>query len=261
MKVSKIKVVCLCLGLSAMVVGCTDIKEEAKDVSLKETVSKEESKKDVGKENSNSKESVAPKIDENCSEVYSKEECEQFAAYTQSDAGKQEAQASKEKTIQKEVKYSGKEVYEKMQLVLEKWGGKPGTITPAPYEEGMVQKRSDGLYYIHSTYEIRGTAKGDGVYQYEMLVSDTLDLKDAYFPGSYGRFSRPMKYDEINEYYKREEEKKAIEKANETPEDREQKRKETEEQEKKRKQVMEDIYGKELIENGEVDMSKKTLGE
>ncbi|CAM4158794.1 MULTISPECIES: hypothetical protein [Bacillus] len=37
MKVSKIKIVCLCLGLSAMVVGCTDTKEKTKNVSKEDS--------------------------------------------------------------------------------------------------------------------------------------------------------------------------------------------------------------------------------
>lgn len=72
-----------------------------KDTSTKERVPKEENKVDEAKESSNSKVNTAPNIDENCAEVYSKEECEQFAAYTQSDPGKQEAQTSKENLCRK----------------------------------------------------------------------------------------------------------------------------------------------------------------
>ncbi|MFV1457610.1 hypothetical protein, partial [Bacillus mycoides] len=247
---------------------CSENKEVTKDTKqvnesnkggkAAETESKED-KGVEGKKGDASNTEAAPKIDENCAEVYSKEECEQFAAYTKSDAGEQEASASKEKSVQKEVKFSGKEVYEKMQWVLEQWGS--GKIYPAPYKEGMVQKRTDGLYYINSTYEIRGTVKGDGIYPYEMLVSDTFDLKDAYLPGTYGRYARPMKYDEVQEYYRQVEEKKAIEKANETPEDRERKRKEAEEKEKKHKEVMESIYGKDAVNGKVIDMDKETLGE
>ncbi|WP_460271513.1 hypothetical protein [Bacillus sp. NEAU-Y102] len=258
----------LSLGLLFAVSGCSENKEVAKDTKqvnesnkgekAAETKTKED-KNAIDKKDTTSTDEAVPKIDENCAEVYSKEECEQFAAYAKSDAGKQEAQASKEKPVQKEVKLSGKEVYEKMYWVLEQWGS--GKVYPAPYKEGMVTKRPDGLYYINSTYEIRGTLKGDGVYPYEMLVSDTLDLKDAYLPGTYGRYARPMKYDEIQEYYRQVEEKKAIEKANETPEDRERKRKEAEEKEKKHKEVMESIYGKDAVNGKVIDMDKETLGE
>ena len=255
----------LSLGLLFAVSGCFENKEVVKKVDESSKGEKAGETKPIedksvdNKKDTTSNVADAPKIDENCAEVYSKEECEQFAAYTQSDAGKQEAQASEEKPVQKEGKFSAKEVYEKTQWVLEQWGS--GKIYPAPYKEGTVQKRPDGLYYINSTYEIRGTVKGDGIYPYEMLVSDTLELKDAYLPGTYGRYSRPMEYDEVQEYYRQAEEKKAIEKANETPEDRERKRKEAEEQEKKRKQVMEDIYGKEAVNDEVIDMDKKTFGE
>lgn len=258
----------LSLGLLFAVSGCSENKEVAKDTEQvtesskgeKAAETKQKEDKSINdKKETKSSVGDAPKIDENCAEVYSKEECEQFAAYTKSDEGKQEVAASKEKPVQKEVKFSGKEVYEKMQWVLSEWGS--GKIYPAPYKEGMVQKRPDGLYYINSTYEIRGTLKGDGVYPYEMLVSDTFDLKDAYLPGTYGRYARPMKYDEVQEYYRQVEEKKAIEKANETPEDRERKRQEEEAKEKKHKEVMESIYGKDAVEGKTIDMDKETLGE
>lgn len=255
MKVSKLKVICLCLILSTVIMGCT----ETQDTSTKETVSKEKNKNDEAKERSSSKVNTVPNIDEKCADVYSKEECEQFAAYTQSDAGKQEAQVSKEKPAQQEGKFSGREVYEKMYWVLEQWGS--GKIYPTQYKEGMVRKRQDGLYYINSTYEIRGTVGGDGVYPYEMLVSDTFDLKDAYLPGTYGKYSRPMQYDAINEYNRKLEEQEAIRKAQETPEDRERQRQEEEEKERKRKEVNESIYGKDAVEGKEIDMDKKSFGE
>jgi hypothetical protein len=254
-KVRKLKVTCLCLILSTVIMGCT----ETKDTSTKERVPKEENKVDEAKENSNSKVNTAPNIDENCAEVYSKEECEQFAAYTQSNPGKQKAQTSKEKPMQKEEKFTAREVYEKMYWVLEQWGG--GKIYPAPFEKALVTKRQDGLYYINSTYEIRGTLHGDGVYPYEMLVSDTFELKDAYMPGTYGKYDRPMQYDAINEYNRKAAEQEAIRKAQETPEDRERKLKEEEEKKKKRKEVMESIYGKDAVEGKEIDMDKKIFDE
>ncbi|MBJ8105975.1 MULTISPECIES: hypothetical protein [Bacillus cereus group] len=64
-----------------------------------------------------------------------------------------------------------------------------------------------------------------------------------------------MKYDEINEYYRKQAEQKAIEKTEETPEDGERKKQED------HQKLMENIYGEEMIKNGELNMNKGTLGE
>lgn len=253
----KLGVICLIIGLVFSVYGCSESKDTAKET--KQVSDSNENKEDKNKESKSTENTKdAPKIDENCAEVYSKEECEQFATYSESSEGKEEAEASKKKPTEKNsTKLTEKEVYEKMEGVLNQWGGSSGKLVPAPYENGMVQKRPDGLYYIHSTYELRGMPKGDGIYEFEMLVSDTFELIDAYLPGTYGRFSRPMKYDELNEYNRKQAEKEAIEKAQETPEDRERKKQEEEQKEKERQKVMEDIYGKEKV----IDMDKETFGE
>jgi len=65
----------------------------------------------------------------------------------------------------------------------------------------------------------------------------------------------PMKYDEINEYYRKQAKQNVIEKAKETPEDGEHKKQED------HQKLMEDIYGEEMIKNGELNMNKETLGE
>ncbi|AYK76635.1 hypothetical protein P8807_09845 [Bacillus subtilis] len=249
--------ICLIIGLVFSVYGCSENKDTAKET--KQVTDSNENKKDKNKESKSTEDTKeAPKIDENCAEVYSKEECEQFATYSQSNEGKEEAEASKKKPTEKNsTKLTEKEVYEKMESVLDQLGGSSEKLVPAPYEKGMVQKRPDGLYYINSTYELRGMPKGDEIYEFEMLVSDTFELIDAYLPGTYGRFSRPMKYDELNEYFRQQEEKEAIEKAKETPEDRERKKQEAEQKEKERQKVMEDIYGKEKV----IDMDKETFGE
>ncbi|UNP78489.1 hypothetical protein MN033_10180 [Bacillus nitratireducens] len=64
-----------------------------------------------------------------------------------------------------------------------------------------------------------------------------------------------MKYDEINEYYRKQAEQNAIEKAKETPEDGERKKQED------HQKLIEDIYGEEMIKNGELNMNKETFGE
>ncbi|MEJ1517360.1 hypothetical protein ACWKTZ_22310 [Bacillus cereus] len=250
MNIRKAAIGCL---LGVMVSGCSTNKEVVKDTP------KQTEESNGNKENKEvEKVPDAPKVDENCASVYSKEECEKFTAYYQSSEGKQEDEASKEKSVAKSNgRVTEKEIYEKVEVAVRRVGANSNKIFPAPYESSTVQKRPDGLYYIYSTYEIKGTPKGDGVYEFEMLMSDTFEIKDAYFPGSYGRFSRPMKYDEINDYYRKQAEQRAIEKSKETPEDRERKQKEAEQEEKERQKVMESIYGKDKI----IDMDKKTFGE
>lgn len=219
--------------------GCSLSNEESKEIAKSE-ISKKEDKATKETE----KTPVVPQVDENCSEVCSKEECEKFTEYYKSGEGQKEAEVAKEKpTAKTDGKLTEKEVYEKVAEVLKELGGGSQKVFPAPYEKDAVQKRTDGLYYIHSTYELRGTPKGDGVYGFEMLMSDTFELKDAYIQGTYGRYSRPMKYDEINEFYKKQVEQNAIEKAKETPEDRERKKQEDEKSKKEHEKVMNSIYG------------------
>ncbi|PFX61609.1 hypothetical protein COL36_10390 [Bacillus wiedmannii] len=219
--------------------GCSHSNEESKEIAKSE-VSQKEDKATREME----KTPVEPQVDENCSKVYSKEECETFTEYYKSGEGQKETEVAKEKPAAKtDGKLAEKEVYEKVAEMLKKLGGESQKVFPAPYEKDAVQKRTDGLYYIHSTYELRGTPKGDGVYGFEMLMSDTFELKDAYIEGTYGRYSRPMKYDEINESYRKQAEQNTIEKAKETPEDRERKKQEDEKSKKEHEKVMNSIYG------------------
>ncbi|WP_234941419.1 hypothetical protein [Bacillus altitudinis] len=226
--------------------GCSEDK-----VSNKEETSKP--KEEAAKEE---KKTERPKVDENCVEVYSKEECEQFAEYYQSEEGKKEVDQPNQKSSNVS---SENEVYDYVNEIIDTLLSGSRKYTLAPIEEATIVKRDDGLFYVNSSYELKGTnvRGGDGRYSFELLISDDYEVKDGYFPGSNGRFSRPMKYDEVQEYKRQLAEQAEIEKANETPEDRERKRKQAEEKEKELQKTMDSIYG----ENKDRDMTKETFGE
>lgn len=226
-----------------LISGCSEDKVSSKEETSKEVV-KEEKTNDV------------PKIDENCEEVYSKEECEQFAEYYASEEGQKEGEQPKEKSVNVAAE---NEIYEYVSEIVDTVLSGSSKYILAPIEEAAIVKRDDGLYYVNSSYELKGTnvRGGDGRYSFELLISDDYEIKDGYFPGSTGRFSRPMKYDEVQEYKRQLAEQAEIEKANETPEDRERKRKEATQKDKERQKTMDSIYG----ENKDRDMTKETLGE
>ncbi|MEY8695954.1 hypothetical protein AB9M90_15455 [Bacillus safensis] len=229
-----------------LISGCSEDKVSSKEGASKpkEEVVKEKKSNDV------------PKIDKNCEEVYSKEECEQFAEYYQSEEGQKEVEQPKEKPNNAAAE---NEIYDYVSEIVDTVLSGSSNYTLAPIEESAILKRDDGLYYVNSSYELKGTnvRGGDGRYSFELLISDDFEIKDGYFPGSIGRFSRPMKYDEVQEYKRQLAEQAEIEKANETPEDRERKRKEADQKEKERQKTMDSIYG----ENKDRDMTKETLGE
>lgn len=229
-----------------LISGCSEDKVSNKEETSKpkEEVTKEEKKTEI------------PKIDENCEEVYSKEECEQFAEYYQSEEGQKEDDQPKQKTTNTGAE---NEIYDYTAEIVDTVLSESSKYILAPIEEATIVKRDDGLYYVNSSYQLKGTnvQGGDGYYSFELLISDDFEIKDGYFPGSIGRFSRPMKYDEVQEYKRQLKEQAEIERVNETPEDRERKRKESEEKEKERQKTMESIYG----ENKDRDMTKETFGE
>ncbi|MCP9283618.1 hypothetical protein [Bacillus safensis] len=226
--------------------GCSEDKGSDKEDPSKP---KEEAAKEK-------KKTESPKIDENCEEVYSKEECEKFAEYYQSDEGQKEGEQPKEKSDNAAAE---NEMYDYVAEIIDTVLSGSSKYTLAPIEETTIVKRDDGLYYVNSSYELKGTnvRGGDGRYSFELLISDDFEIKDGYFPGSTGRFSRPMKYDEVQEYKRQLTEQAEIEKANETPEDRERKKKEAEQKEKEHQKTMDSIYG----EKKDRDMTKETLGE
>lgn len=226
--------------------GCSEAR-----VSSKEETSKP--KEEVAKEE---KKTESPKIDKNCEEVYSKEECEQFAEYYQSEEGQKEAEQPKEKSNNAAAE---NEMYDYVAEIVDTVLSGSSKYTLAPIEETAILKRDDGLYYVNSSYELKGTnvRGGDGRYSFELLISDDFEIKDGYFPGSIGRFSRPMKYDEVQEYKRQLEEQAEIERANETPEDRERKRKEAEKKERDYQKSLDSIYG----EDRDRDVTKEIFGE
>ncbi|MGN7329765.1 hypothetical protein [Bacillus altitudinis] len=229
-----------------LISGCSEGK-----VSSKEQTSKP--KEEAAKEE---KKTESPIIDENCDEVYSKEECEQFAEYYQSEEGQKEAERPKEKSNNAGAE---NEIYEYAAEIVDTVLSGSSKYILAPIEEATIAKRDDGLYYVNSSYELKGTnvRGGDGRYSFELLISDDFEIKDGYFPGSIGRFSRPMKYDEVQEYKRQLEEQAEIERANETPEDRERKRKEAEKKERDYQKSLDSIYG----EDRDRDVTKEIFGE
>lgn len=228
-----------------LISGCSEDK-----VSNKEETHKP---KEAAKEE---KTTESPKIDENCENVYSKEECEKFDEYYQSEEGQKEDDQPKQKSSNA---VAENEIYDYVAEIVDNVLSGSSKYTLAPIAEATIVKRDDGIYYVNSSYELKGTnvRGGDGRYSFELLLSDDYEIKDGYFPGSIGRFSRPMKYDEVQEYKRQLEEQAEIERANETPEDRERKRKEAEQKEREYQKSLDSIYG----ENRDRDVTKETFGE
>ncbi|AWG44162.1 hypothetical protein BEH_24230 [Priestia filamentosa] len=91
-----------------------------------------------------------------------------------------------------------KELYAVASNFLENLLGAPDRIIPADYTNSVVQKREDGLYYISSSYTVTGTgAQPNTYYEYEMLVDEQGNFKDAYMPNTIGRYNRPIVYDKL----------------------------------------------------------------
>ncbi|MFB4258961.1 hypothetical protein ACE106_07345 [Shouchella clausii] len=157
----------------------------------------------------NTEEDFTPEveIDENCSEVYSEEECKQFMEYyTEGEGIEEYEQANSDLEVNEEeiqansdLEVNEEEIYEIASWYIKEMSGAPESIYPAPSEESIVFKRDDGLYYVYSIYMVDiKTAPTNSYYEFEMLIDENGELIDAYIPGSYGIFDRPMQYDNLN---------------------------------------------------------------
>ncbi|TWK86716.1 hypothetical protein CHCC20333_3575 [Bacillus paralicheniformis] len=217
--------ICFC---TIFIGGCSDNERASEDASDHEKTAKTETVNQ--KENSTS-----DSIDENCAQVYSKEECEQFVEYYKNGEGQKESETEgSEASANSSSNVTEKEIYEKASWLVKEMFGAPEKTVPATFENSYIEKRNDGLYYIHSSYIINGTSgREDAYYEFEMLMDENFKLIDAYFPGSTGRFSRPMVYDKIKNL--------------ELPEKRSVSPEEEKRKEKNHEEIMEKIYGKDKV--------------
>lgn len=226
----------VCVSFIFFTGGCAESSANSNDGSKNKNESKEESSEEGVKENDN-KLADTPNMDD-CIEVYGKEECEQITEYYKSEEGQKELDASEtdKYSAKSQTSTTHKDIYEKVSWLVKEMFGVPERTIPADYEKSLVEKRDDGLYYIQSSYEIKGTGnQADTYYEFEMLMDNKYNLIDAYFPGSTGRYSRPMVYDKLKNM--------------EIPEVKKVSPEEEIREEKKREETMKSIYGEEHIKD------------
>jgi len=220
------------MALAVLLSGCSSNEEDPAPTSA--TSQNETS-------NKKNKESVNPTdnsfIDQDCEKAYSKEECAQFAEYYNSgDETNESTTPQVDSGNQEQTTDQTQKIYNTVEYVVKRMFNAPERTTVASFEDTVINKRDDGLYYISSSYVISGNANQPGAhYTFEMLMSDDYNIVDAYFPGSYGRFSRPMVYDRLKDYT-------PPPKVEVSPE-------EQRKQDERNKEIMESIYGKETMEN------------
>lgn len=222
---------CLCIVFIVLVTGCSSSNESSTNTSVQDTKDSQNTK---DKDTSNPSDSSF--IDKNCVKVYSEKECKQFAAYYKSEEGQEDSTVNQASSgTQQETTDQTHKIYNTVAYVVKRMFNAPDRTNVASYEDSIISRREDGLYYISSSYVISGTGnQQDAYYEFEMLMNDNYELVDAYFPGSYGRFSRPMVYDKLKNYT-------APPKQEVSPE-------EQQKQEEENQKVMESIYGNEAME-------------
>ncbi|QJX80405.1 hypothetical protein [Priestia megaterium] len=217
---------CLGIAFTVLITGCSDNKESPATTS---TTSQNETSNEKNKESVNPTDNSF--IDQDCEKAYSKEECAQFADYYNSGDGQNESDTPQvDSDNQEQAADQTQKIYNTVEYVVKRMFNAPERTTVASYEDTVINKRDDGLYYISSSYVISGNANQPGAhYTFEMLMSNDYNIVDAYFPGSYGRFSRPMVYDRLKDYT-------PPPKVEVSPEEQKQR-------DEKNKEIMESIYG------------------
>ena len=223
---------CLGIAFTVLITGCSDNKESLANTSA---INQNETQNEKSKENTNPSDDSF--IDQDCEKAYSKEECAQFADYYNTGDGQEESDVNQiDNSNQGQTTDQTQKIYNTVEYVVKRMFNAPERTTVASFEDTVINKRDDGLYYISSSYVISGNVnQQDAYYTFEMLMSNDYNIVDAYFPGSYGRYSRPMVYDRLKDYT-------PPPKVEVSPE-------EQKKRDEHNKEIMESIYGKESMEN------------